>query len=241
MENGKYAYEFLEEGYLQAIYKGYLLMLQTLSHPLTPDLYEELHDAAVDGLKTNDEPNGVPKGFRTWSDGKERFFVYLNQTLSEKGFLELQERYNTYVYQDAETGDPHYFLKEAMDPPFQTISLTGGRNSHITLKATRPETSRANINACLEVYRQRPKNTEKEILSAIGRLCQDLNQFHVFVDGNIRTTGILLLNRLLLEHNLSPCALEDVNVLDCLSEEELVDCILEGQNFFRFLQEDPKK
>lgn len=85
-------------------------------------------------------------------------------------------------------------------------------------------------------YHLAPKTTEDEKLHAIARLCQDLDQLHVFVDGNIRTTGILLLNKLLIENGLSPSVMHDVNQLDCLSEDELVTIIKEGQEFFQRLK-----
>lgn len=229
---GKEAYENEEPGYLRGLYKGYQFMLETLSNPLTPELYEKMHDAAVDGLKTRAEILGVPKGFRDFNDGVEEFNVIPNETLSEDGFQELMERYNNYYYNDPETGEVYYFLKKAMKCPKKTIDSLGQKRSYLCLKPTRPETAKANVAACIQFFQERQKNTLHERLSAIARLCQDLNQLHVFVDGNIRTTGILLLNRLLIQNGLSPSVLKDVNILDCLSENEIVDCIKEGQDFF---------
>jgi prophage maintenance system killer protein len=87
----------------------------------------------------------------------------------------------------------------------------------------------------LDKYEALPKTNEEEKLIAIATLCQDLDQMHVFVDGNIRTTGILVLNKLLLQQRLSPSVLEDVNCLDCLSVAEIVEKIREGQAYFQAL------
>ena len=66
------------------------------------------------------------------------------------------------------------------------------------------------------------------IYTAIATLCQDLDQLHLFVDGNIRTIGIFLLNKLLYDNGLPPCTMKDVNTLDCLSTSELIDKIKRG-------------
>ena len=105
----------------------------------------------------------------------------------------------------------------------------------IELKPTRPETCYKNVAVTIEKYRLTPKENTEQILQAIARLIQDLEQLHVFVDGNSRTLGIDLLNRELLLHNLSPSVLRDVNQLDCLSTEELVEAIKEGQHYFQSL------
>ncbi len=235
LADGKYAYEKEEPGYLNGMLAGYLFMLETLHHPLTPELYEQLHDAAIRGVSSREEPSGIPEGFAKYSDGKEAFQLHWGSTVSADGVRELSERYKSYRYQDSQNYDTHEFLKEALDPPKKTIDLTGRNPSFIRLKPRRPETCRANVAACIQVYEARPKITQKQKLSAIARLCQDLDQLHVFVDGNIRTTGILLANRLLLQQGLSPCVMQDVNQLDCLSEAELVIRLQEGQDFFQTL------
>ncbi len=233
LSRGRDVYESEEPGYLLGMYKGYLHMLQTINDPLTPALYRELHDVVSEGVYSNEEGSNIPLGFRSVSDGAEAFRVIWGETLSRAGYDELLQRYKTYHYVDPMTGDLFYFLKEAMESPQNTIDLSGKRPSFLRLKPTRPETAEINVGACIHFFEQRPKRTEAEKLSAIVRLCQDLDQLHVFVDGNIRTTGILLLNRLLIQQDLSPCILEDVNVLDCLSERELVEKIWEGQAIFQ--------
>ncbi len=228
-------FDVKEPGYLEGMYAGYLHMLQTMDKPLTSGLYREFHDLVSKGTYSN-EQDEIPSGFRTHKDGIEAFQVIIGDTLSQEGYDELLERFNTYQFSDSETGDVHYFLKEAMFDPRKTIDFSGERLSFIRLKPTRPETAAANVAACIRIFQEKPKETEEQKLLAIAGLCQDLDQLHVFVDGNIRTAGILLLNRLLIEEGLTPCCLTDPNCLDGLSRAQLVEKIREGQENFLSLR-----
>jgi Fic/DOC family len=80
--------------------------------------------------------------------------------------------------------------------------------------------------------------TETEKLSAIARCCQTLEQIHPFEDGNARTFGILLVNRLLLKEGLNPAIIEDPNRFDGYSNAELIEEIRSGQAAFENLRKD---
>jgi prophage maintenance system killer protein len=69
-------------------------------------------------------------------------------------------------------------------------------------------------------------------LKAIARCVQRLAQVHLFWDGNARTNGFLVLNKLLLERGLSPAMIEDPNDFDIFPVEELVNSIQIGQQRF---------
>lgn len=230
---GENDYEREEQGYLQGVMNGYLFMLSTIGRPLTPDLYEQLHDHCVEGIYTAEHPRGIPKGYRRYSDGAEAFYLIPGHTVSDKGVKELKNRINTYAYVDDSTKDRFNFLKDAIQSPETTVE---SQKPILKLKPTRPETCKRNAQFCIDLYLAAPKNSEQEKLFAIAGICQDLDQLHLFVDGNIRTTGILLVNKLLIENGISPTVMRDVNQLDCLSREEIVDLIREGQNFFENLK-----
>lgn len=232
MDNGKFAMETEEPGYLQAMMKGYLFMLNTLGQPLTPEFYEQMHDQVVDGLKTKEYQNGVPKGYRKYEDGGEAFGLHCPETASEKGLNELYARWKSYCFSD-ETNDECKFLQAVMKSP--PIFTEGTTRYLLQLKPIRPETCKKIIQFYQKTYQIAPKNDENEKLRAIVRICQDKEDTHVFIDGNVRNAGILLINKLLLEQGLSPTALYDVNCLDGLSEDELIERIKEGQAFVRSL------
>ena len=87
----------------------------------------------------------------------------------------------------------------------------------------------------LYIYNQEIKNaeTEEKTLEAIARCCQDLDQLHLFIDGNIRTIAFLVLNKLLLQNGLDPVILDDPNIFDCNAVDELIVAIRKGQDQFR--------
>jgi hypothetical protein len=76
-------------------------------------------------------------------------------------------------------------------------------------------------------------------LRAIAACCQDLEQLHPFPDGNARTVGVLVVNKLLLEQGLRPTALADANRLDAFSVQEVVREIVAGQQRFEQLARNP--
>jgi hypothetical protein len=78
--------------------------------------------------------------------------------------------------------------------------------------------------------------SERDKISCIVELAQGVNQLHPFWDGNTRL-GILLLNLLLHSRGLSMTLLANPNRLNMFSNAELVQCVIEGQTYFRDLCE----
>lgn len=233
LASGKYYMDSKEPQYLAKMLEGYKVMIETLNEPLTPELYCTLHDVCSAGVITDDTPEGIPSGFRHYSDGAEAFQVILGSTLSAKGYHELLTKIKTAMCFEGE--DESYPFKEAIIDPSKTIDLTGSRPSFLKLKPVSEATCRFHVEFCIKRFNDGSKLTEHEKLFACAQFVQDLDQMHVFVDGNIRTTGILMINRSLLSLGLKPCVLEDVNCLDCLSVEEIVEKIKQGQSFFASL------
>ncbi|KQV53028.1 hypothetical protein ASC95_09665 [Pelomonas sp. Root1217] len=73
----------------------------------------------------------------------------------------------------------------------------------------------------------------KAKLTAIIRVCQDLDQMHLFTDGNIRTITFLVLNKLLIEQGFSPAIMDEPNAFDCMSVAELTALVLAGQQTYQ--------
>lgn len=70
---------------------------------------------------------------------------------------------------------------------------------------------------------------------AIARCCQALEQAHLFMDGNARTLGFLVVNKLLIENGLPLTVLDDPNCLDGFSMTEIAENIRRGQRTFESL------
>ncbi len=264
---GKFAFDAIEPGYYLGVLQGWSFMLDCVlnNHELTPDLILKLHDSCVDGLRTEDYPDGVPLGFRTYQDGGEAFYLEKGQTVSKKGLKELNERYRKRKYTDS-VGDDVYLFKGIMFNPKSTIQLNPSQKIDIhpnkqykcsssndnlqkTIKSsTKSYFAITNVNT-LPMIKLKPArtvslriiiqklidqfNVSDKSLSDIVELIQSLDQAHPFVDGNIRTFGMLLLNMLLLNQGFLPSVMDDVNRFDCLSINELTEYINEGQKYFQ--------
>lgn len=90
-------------------------------------------------------------------------------------------------------------------------------------------------NRLICAYQEESKLTtsteEKQI--AILRFIQNLDQSHLFADGNIRTVAFVLMNYLLVKENLCPVIWENPNVLDGHALIECYQLMLEGQSRFQ--------
>jgi Fic/DOC family len=77
--------------------------------------------------------------------------------------------------------------------------------------------------------------SDDDRLRAIATCCAELERTHPFADGNARTIGFLVVNKLLLESGLSPTMIENPNRFDGFSADELAQEIKKGQEEFRKL------
>lgn len=69
---------------------------------------------------------------------------------------------------------------------------------------------------------------ETKKLRAIAACCQELNRLHFFSDGNTRTVGMLVLNKLLRKAGFGMTVLWNPNRLDMYSIDEIIADIKEG-------------
>ncbi|RJG07009.1 Fic family protein [Noviherbaspirillum cavernae] len=75
-------------------------------------------------------------------------------------------------------------------------------------------------------------SVDKRIYAAID-LCQKLERLHPFMDGNCRTFGILLLNRLLVQQGQNLTMLDNPNKLDGYARGEIFDLVKQGQQWIK--------
>ena len=76
--------------------------------------------------------------------------------------------------------------------------------------------------------------TDEDKISAIVNMCRQLEVAHLFRDGNQRTMAVLVLNKLLVDHKLSPTCLDDPYMFDgTRSVAEMVKAVQVGQRTFR--------
>jgi hypothetical protein len=144
------------------------------------------------------------------------------ENYSDAGLQELHQRWKA-GYLD--------LLQEWMTNPNTSVP----KNNQITLRPRQDGACKLAVEAIIARYEkdlQTAGNDKQQVLLAIVRCCQDLDQFHTFVDGNIRTISFLVLNKLLLQNRLPFCVLLEPNVFDGMSSQELITAVLEGQQWF---------
>jgi len=220
-DGGSHCYDN-ERGYMAGMMRGMNLMLATLNEPLSADLYERLHDTAV---------SGVHKENRM---GDESLFVqgYRNNIGVEFGLTST----NSSPYGHAEFDQS---LK-ANDPEgWITLEPRDNGYTYLIANAKTADECRQKAAEIIESYHEEMRGLqegdEDGILRGIAKCCQDLDQHHLFSDGNIRTATFLTMNKLLLQNGLSPALLYDPNVFDMKSIGQIAQHIRNGQAAYRAL------
>jgi hypothetical protein len=236
---GEYGFEN-EQGYMAGMLNGFSRMLESVRsrEPLDARLFETLHDTCVDKVysKPLSDPDlermprdgRLKKGFRT-DDGSNVGVGYPFKPVALEG--EPPRRVGTTTPE----GRAELAAKVARDDWYRIDVGELGAPDKLWCVTRSREQCRARVDTILTAYRTEiaAARTEDEKLRAIARCCQDLDQSHVFEDGNIRTVSFLVMNKLLLEAGLSPAILDEPNVFDGFSVTQLVDEIRHGQAAFR--------
>ncbi len=219
-----------EPGYMAAMMEAFRYSQQEMK-AITADTIEMLHDKAVEGVLDSKTGRPLDKGYRTQTNSTG-FVLKRDENYSQAGFEELMKKHKCPVYEcqtTPEEGETQNLFKMLLSNPNQTSK---GRNPEIRTRPNNSEAVRAGVNRLIQIYRDTPKRNDEEKLIASILLVQNLDQIHPFFDGNIRTFGILLFNKLLMDDGFYPCCFWDPNVLDCLSIGELIVKVREGQRRF---------
>jgi hypothetical protein len=219
-----------ECGYMHGMLKALNHMLAHVQDPVTAQSYGELHDIAVGGVHERNHvgPAGLMKqGFR---DGSVGFGLVEGSNMSRAGLLEFarspqrQEQWCIYR-KEFKTGPsgPVPGLRTAVHTPEQCKAKAG----QIIAQYHRE----------VEAAPQDNPQRETAILRAIAKCCKDLDQHHLFSDGNIRTVAFLLMNKLLIQNEMSPTMFMNPNAIDMHSTDEIVELMRQGQTAVGLLSE----
>lgn len=249
--SGRWAFDN-ESHYLHGMLDGLMFMLKTLEQPISAELYEELHDICVFNVSTEaNRTLGKPaekfdRGFRGL-DGVSN--IGLSDNYTELGLKEFQDRNKSECQQWGEkefrayenrfgegTTNVSFPVKWIIDNEKSLMAKVhiGGsdRNEFIRRVDSHLDAYKQTINSIVESGKVSEKNDD-DVIEAIALCCQKLDQEHVFRDGNIRTIAFLVMNKLLLQNDLSPSMMRDPNVIDFYDIGSLVDEIKKGQDKFK--------
>ncbi|SFQ73773.1 hypothetical protein SAMN05216567_13316 [Variovorax sp. OK605] len=222
-----------ECGYMRGMLNGLNAMLATMREPLTAEMYESLHDVAVNGVQERDTldhtavmaskfRDGEAVGFKLDVAGNGAIGKLPNMTQAGLGeYMESGKAKTGLISFDNREPVPKLVAKEIpRETCIQKATEIIGKYGVAREKA-------------LEMGNAGDR--ELAILRAIAACCQDLDQHHLFMDGNIRTIAFLVMNKLLLQNELLPSVLQDPNVFDMNGIEEIVGDIRLGQEAFQTL------
>ena len=217
-EGGRYSFEN-ERGYMNGMYNGMKTMLENIQSPITSDLIRDLHDACVDGVMKEDGTGELLKGYRKEANG---FGLNIGKNCSLNGFTEI--------------------ASNNIKPKCYNIS-------NGFLSTEEPKSDRECHDICSQILNNYNMNKgimseDVEKIRLIASTCRLLEDSHLFSDGNARTLGFVVINKMLIENKLIPTILTNPNHLDGYSIDELTREIIEGQRTFMSLLEnkqDPKQ
>lgn len=230
-------FDLEEPGYFHGMIQGYKVAMD-FSRPLSKELIRDIHDAAVEPVYVLVQKKRISLGWRrepTW-------FYIIDDTSTPQGIEELKQKCK----------DPRYNLPGYGNLFERLIERIPEKKAILTQPSTFPgayfrfrdisqELITAAVDHLLNLYWEEIKSEGEELkIQAIARLIQNLNQAHPFFDGNVRTFGILLLNRLLLENGLTLCCFSNPNCLDLVHFSRLVELVKEGQQNFLKISEGYK-
>ena len=210
----------MEFGYISSLMETFAFYLPTKDNPvkLTSEFLILLHDAAITGV---------------YLEGKEKRslggFVDFNLCVSNstpKGLEELEKKISCSdgIFKDwSKVTDicPNGLFSRSYERTVKTV-----------------EACKVMLNRIIQLYEEEMMvaTSSENRKMAMVRFAQNLDQAHVFSDGNIRTC-VLVLNFLLIQNDEPPVLWLDPNILDGFSLEEACTVVREGQERFLTLIE----
>lgn len=212
---GEYGFEN-ESGYLDGTFRGLAQSLEAARHQtqLTPQLLTQIHDTCVGNVigmnftMSVGDAGRLQTGMR--NGRKNGFGLTEGRNMSPEGLQELQDKI---------AGGDNWF---------EIVQHDGKPKLQTTIKSARE--CEARVQGIINTYNDElaAAATDDEKYTAIARCCRDLEISHVYADGNARTIGFCLVNKLLVENQLPPVILENPNRFDGYSVAQLVDEMKEG-------------
>lgn len=207
------AFVNMEFGYISSLIETFAFYLPRSDSPvkLTSEFIMVLHRAAIEGTFFQDEI--------CYSTGESVGFDLSDRNLTDKGALELNEKIS----------DPNGIFNGWLN----IVNFCEALPPSLVREFKTVEECEVMLNRIIQSY-------ESDMLSASSlesqkmamvRFAQNLDQAHVFRDGNIRTS-IMILNFLLIQNGEPPTLWLNPNILDGFSSEECFFAVCEGQERF---------
>jgi hypothetical protein len=245
-----------EPGYIECAAKAFRIeFLPNLSKPLTVDMIVSLHDALIDGLAGHEKGlRSCMKGIKGEAIPVKAFPVFMPRLPS------LRNRADTTLTVDGAREICAVWLNETESNynPYQLYaslrsSVTGANEIYIVTDDNFSQLhgfetferfmiialpTQITLHECLDFHIanyhqaiQEAGDNYMQKLQAICKFLSTLERVHPFNDGNCRTVYFLL-QKLLIDNNFPPSVLENPNIFDGFSVNELVEKVVLGMDRF---------
>jgi hypothetical protein len=225
-------FDVKEPGYFKAMTDAFDFMSTQIGSKNDLDLIIQLHDYAVNHVKSKDE---------TMKKGLESDWQYPAPPNSEnsKGFEELAVT-QVLLIKELIVKNLRPEFPNACSPDAFAISLLNPfylaeyqeHNKKIVSNSTGIiKKTQKSIRPYLDHYQSQILKTKTLYgkLMAMSELLRTLEVYHIFPDGNQRTYAFLMLNKLLIENNIPPAILDEPDMFDGhYSVQELSERLLSG-------------
>jgi len=250
-EKGWVEYEKREPGSIKAAFNGLALAITNINDTiLTTNFIEKLHLSCtrnVRGLESKDsgrlrvKPMQDLVGFYIEPENatEEGILELLNMIESQKDFQKYHSAwigYSPSVGQtDFETAIYHHSLQkmrayyglENNEQLSKHLLPMFKRREYAYLPPRPGEAFNKELKSIIKTYNSTivEAKDEESKLEDIVNIISDLNHLHPFMDANIRTFAILLLNRLLIQNKFFPATFYNPNCFDAHSKKEMIAII----------------
>lgn len=222
-----YIFDVDEPGYLGGLFHSLNYAL-TKNKKITTKFIKKIHRLAMNEVVT--ETGTSHAGYRP-----AKYLGTINLLEFNSTPEGIKELYQKILKNDPSPGTgffPHLYIRtSAKDREIRQLVIETSK--------IKPEIYLQRLIDNFETELNSADNNNDKKQQAIVRFIQNLNQAHLFTDGNIRTVGFVLLNVLLIRESLTPVFWDNPNILDAHSFEQCCEQVKKGQsNFLTLLTEN---
>lgn len=235
---GQYGFEN-EPGYMAAMFNAFEWLLKTRSQRVTADYLEKLHDTAVSDVLHSADHEYFEQGYhnrRGWVFG-----LTLGDNATHQGLLEIKELYKEQALRPYKERLFTIFWQHTDKNNAPLLDEYGHFYSDRVgyIAQIRALGSRDKVKKIIDDYYQEIIGAKSNLdkLRIIVQFCRLLEIAHAFPDGNARTIGILLINKLLIQNGFAPTIFDNPSCIDAFSIDEVIREIEKGQKHFSGYQQ----
>lgn len=249
-DNCQERFEACEPGYTEAMVTAWDYMIRTIKNERKLDgtLFQKLHDVAVKGVDISDGGRRyykhIPPGYDKLltGPGPNRRFAARTNSL---GLTELDRKIHDKLWANGVESKYMHHVMIAGHGEFNWSDLATDITKDFEackcvdefFESYYSDIEKLEQNKYLEgSFLPKDSSMTDKKLELIIRTCQDLEQLHLFSDGNLRTIAFLVMNKMLIENGLYPTCMWNPNYLDLYDIVTIIYQVKMGQlHFYKLL------